>query len=354
MKTVRTHELIWAGIAAFVSWVVLVAFLVLTGCSTQNSGDNDSQQNQVSGITGAGSPPAPAGNVPGAATCKARFGHGGIGVNGRTVTATFEADPGDYHLAVYTPPGNGAGKLVGVARGGPGVLTVEIHNDYCGPRVFQADLGCGTPPPDAGYHGGNFSGYAKVFPLEGTGCTPGRTCKDMNPGIGLRLETLPGEVNARIRTTWNPPPGIASLTDNSIPIREALVVPGQTVEFLYLRGEEDIHQFAFLTVADEALRCDVLVPFIIPKRERECEQQGRVTVVSNQSASTGFTVKDGSTVLWSGGLTKNVPVSFVAPISGHVLKFRYREELLDTAVARCEAVQVSWQGDMTFSCSCPS
>ena len=82
-----------------------------------------------------------------------------------------------------------------------------------------------------------------------------------------------------------------------------------------------------------------------------CHDVGTATLTATYKSGSGYSLKDGGTLLWSGSLTKDVPFQ-VTPLepNGHTLKFYYNSELLASAGASC--VQASWTGKLKFSCTC--
>lgn len=240
-----------------------LALLALVGCGTDpGTGAGTDPLPPVTAPLPPVTAPLPPVTPPPATTCQERFEYADLAVSQVGARLAFAAAPGLYHLAAYTPPGNGAGRLIAAATGQSGPLELTFAG-LCGDMPVQVDYGCGTPPPGAGYNGGSFGGHQNIV-LHGQPCpspTPTPPACDLGR---VKLEAnVDGDV-ACFDYSWLPPPATGGLTDSAIPLHSALVTtPGHTC-FVYAAPGE---YFGFLRLTHATITCEKRVDFTIRPAE---------------------------------------------------------------------------------------
>ena len=86
-------------------------------------------------------------------------------------------------------------------------------------------------------------------------------------GASLEVETVlaPSTLTATYRGDWLQPPATGWLSDNAIPLNQALMLPGVPITWVYERTAITGCQFGYLSLwRDDGTRCDVAAVFEIP------------------------------------------------------------------------------------------
>jgi len=90
----------------------------------------------------------------------------------------------------------------------------------------------------------------------------------------VRVE--PNVVNVTYEASWDAPPEFGWLSDNAIPLNQALIYQGTPVTWTYARTPDPQPQFGFFSLwRGDGTRCDIRVDFDVPGTGRRARPKVR-------------------------------------------------------------------------------
>jgi hypothetical protein len=85
------------------------------------------------------------------------------------------------------------------------------------------------------------------------------------PVFTFHLRVEPNVVNVTYEASWDAPPEFGWLSDNAIPLNQALIYQGTPVTWTYARTPDAQPQFGFFSLwRQDGTRCDIRFDFDVP------------------------------------------------------------------------------------------